>query len=219
MSYCGEYKQISTNYITTYTPCNNRICPICNWFKRYKQVKQIITQVTRLVTEGKKLLFGTFTIQAVKGYELSKALDILTAGIKKLLATKKVSKNLLGYMRNIEINYNKNINKFTPHMHIILVVKSTFYKGKKNYIKNNEWQRLWSSKIEHRCQPQAKVKAVQNINDDIQRVLLYNIKNNNIAGYHNINKELVQAFITLTAVIKKRRLFSFGGVLSKKFIQ
>lgn len=50
---------------------------------------------------------------------LEQSLKHLTESFRRLFKYKKVSKNLIGFMRSTEVTVNKNDGSYNQHMHVI----------------------------------------------------------------------------------------------------
>ena len=78
------------------------------------------------------MFFLTLTVKNVASQDLKDELRNLTKGFDRLFKRAKVKKNLIGYMRATEVTYNSETKEYHPHLHILLMVKSTYFKGKGN---------------------------------------------------------------------------------------
>ena len=53
---------------------------------------------------------------------------------------KKISK---GYVRKLEITYNKERNDYNPHFHVVIAVNKSYFTDKDYYISQSEWLENW----------------------------------------------------------------------------
>ncbi|WP_178138472.1 protein rep, partial [Lactiplantibacillus plantarum] len=73
-----------------------------------------------------RFLFLTLTVKnAHSAEELKVSLRALTKAFNKLTRYKKVTKNLLGYLRSTEITVNEQDGSYNQHLHVLLFVKSS----------------------------------------------------------------------------------------------
>ena len=100
-----------------------------------------------------RFIFVTLTIENVRGEvlrdtidELNKAFTYITAKSRTFAPAKKLKENLLGYMKAEEITYNADRDDFHPHIHAILEVRPSYFKGG-GYIKQKDWTALWRSAL------------------------------------------------------------------------
>ncbi|MDL2063809.1 MULTISPECIES: protein rep [Lactobacillales] len=145
--------------------CHKRLCPLCNWRKSMKnssQLKQIIAEAVAREPKGRFLFLTLTTKNARSAAELKTALRSLTKAFHKLTQYKKVSKNLLGYLRSTEITVNENDGSYNQHLHVLVFVKSSYFVGDNlNYIKQAEWTKLWQKALKVDYEPVVHVQAVK----------------------------------------------------------
>ena len=80
-----------------------------------------------------RFVFLTLTVKNVASQDLKDELRNLTKGFDRLFKRAKVKKNLIGYMRATEVTYNSETKEYHPHLHILLMVKSTYFKERQLY--------------------------------------------------------------------------------------
>src|SRR5699024_10479849 len=142
----------------------SKLCPVCNWRRAMKQSYQSQRVVEEVLKEypSSRWLFLTLTIKNVwTGEELNKSLSHMTKAFNKLKQYKKVSKNLIGFMRATEITVNKENGSYNQHMHVLLCVSGTYFKNKENYISQDEWNNLWQRALQVEYKPVENVKAIR----------------------------------------------------------
>ncbi|MEY8735801.1 protein rep [Lactobacillus sp. AN1001] len=143
--------------------CKSRLCPVCNWRRRVKSSKQLEITLNEAVLRypDARFLFLTLTTKNTFGKEDLKAeLSRLTLGFNKLVKYKKVSKNLLGYVRSTEITVADD-GSYNQHMHVLLMVQPNFFDGKTNYISQPEWKKLWKKAMKLDYEPVVFIEAVK----------------------------------------------------------
>lgn len=144
--------------------CKSNLCPLCNWRRSLKmsyQNEQIISEAINQYPKA-RFLFLTLTVKNVyDGKELDKTLKEMTNGFRKLMKYKKVSKNMIGYLRATEVTINELDNSFHPHFHILLMIKPTYFKNSENYLNQEEWTSLWKKAMRIDYIPVVDVRAVK----------------------------------------------------------
>nr|AAA74580.1 replication protein [Lacticaseibacillus casei] len=145
--------------------CQKRLCPLCNWRKSMEnssQLKPIIAGAVSRQPKG-RFLFLTLTVKNAYGAgELRSSLRVLTQAFNKLTRYKKVTKNLLGYLRSTEITVNDEDRSYNQHLHVLLFVKSSYFTGNNtNYIKQAEWTKLWQRALKVDYEPVVHVEIVK----------------------------------------------------------
>ena len=165
---CGEtlrFRKIG-NHLKLYQTwfCHKRLCPLCNWrrsMKNSSQLKQIIAETVAREPKG-RFLFLTLTVKNVNtSEELKTSLRQLTKAFGKLSRYKQVAKNLLGYLRSTEITVNEQDMSYNQHLHVLLFVKSSYFKNSNNYLAQAEWAKLWQKALKVDYEPVVHVQAVK----------------------------------------------------------
>ncbi|MBR0604455.1 protein rep, partial [Bacillus safensis] len=130
--------------------------------KNSSQLKQIIAEAVARGPKG-RFLFLTLTVKnAHSAEELKVSLRALTKAFNKLTRYKKVTKNLLGYLRSTEITVNEQDGSYNQHLHVLLFVKSSYFTGDSvNYVTQAEWTDLWQRALKVDYEPVVHVQAVK----------------------------------------------------------
>ncbi|EOT38030.1 protein rep, partial [Enterococcus columbae] len=134
--------------------CKSKLCPICNWRRSMKygvQLGQII-DVAREREPKAKFIFLTLTVKNVSGEKLGEELTNLTKSFDRLFRRAKVKKAVIGYLRAIEVTYNAERDDYHPHIHVLLMVKASYFKKTEYYISQDEWTTMWqqSAKLDYK---------------------------------------------------------------------
>ncbi|MCE2275218.1 protein rep, partial [Streptococcus thermophilus] len=67
---------------------------------------KIVDEAIKQEPKG-RFLFLTLTVKNVSGNDLNKTLTLLTQSFDRLFRRAKVKKNLLGYLRSVEVTHNE----------------------------------------------------------------------------------------------------------------
>ncbi|KXB35729.1 Replication protein, partial [Aerococcus christensenii] len=63
---------------------------------------------------------------------------------RKMMQYKKVTRNIIGYLRAVEVTVNPKDGSYNQHIHALLFVRSSYFKGNgENYISQVEWADFW----------------------------------------------------------------------------
>ena len=200
--------------------CKNRQCPICNWRRSLKysaQLSKIIDQAIKRKPKA-KFLFLTLTIKNCGGEELDKTIKRMHKRFRNLMQYAKVKKNLLGFVRATEVSYNSSRGDYHPHMHVMLMVKSTYFKNSDNYISQEEWIAFWQKAMQLDYAPSVDIRKVydrkgKGIVSAIQETAKYPVKPIEIDVKDN--DELLQVTYDLYHGLRRKRLLSFGGLFKE----
>lgn len=225
---CGEtlrFRKIG-NHLKLYQTwfCHKRLCPLCNWRKSMKnssQLKQIIAETVAREPKG-RFLFLTLTVKNVNtSEELKTSLRQLTKAFGKLSRYKQVAKNLLGYLRSTEITVNEQDMSYNQHLHVLLFVKSSYFKNSNNYLAQAEWAKLWQKALKVDYEPVVHVQAVKankrkgtdSLQASAEETAKYEVKS---ADYMTADDERNLVVIkNLEYALAGTRQISYGGLLKQ----
>lgn len=97
---------------------------------------------------------------------LSKEIDDFNEAWKRLTKIKQVLAINKGYIRKLEITYNKKWKDYHTHFHILIAVNYSYFKEKNLYISRNKWLEMW--------QMAKRDKSIKQV--DIRAARMYNLK-------------------------------------------
>lgn len=144
--------------------CKKKLCPICNWRRSMKysyQAEEVIAEAIKQFPKG-RFIFLTLTVKNVNGDFIKQEITQISEGFNRLMKYKKVDKNVIGYLRSLEITYSTNRDDYHPHLHVLLFVSSSYFTGNgNNYISQDEWTSLWQKAMKLDYVPVVNVKAVK----------------------------------------------------------
>ena len=124
--------------------CKNRFCPLCAWRKARKDSMMLSIMMQAIAEEKQyQFIFMTLTTPNVKAERLNDEIDLFNHALSKMFRRKKVQIAIKGYVRKLEITYNKEREDYNPHFHLILAVNKSYFTDKDYYIKQSEWLDLW----------------------------------------------------------------------------
>ncbi|WP_436884490.1 protein rep [Staphylococcus arlettae] len=226
---CGsvlEFKPTEEGYLKLYKTwfCKSKLCPVCNWRRAMKniyQAQRVIEEVVKEKPKARWLFLTLSTKNAIDGETLEQSLKHLTKAFDRLSRYKKVSKNLIGFMRSTEVTVNKNDGSYNQHMHVLLCVESKYFRGSENYISQNEWVDLWQKALQVDYRPVANIKAIKpnkkgdkDIQAAIKETSKYSVKS---SDYLTSNQEKNQEIVKdLEQGLYRKRMLSYGGLLKQK---
>ena len=153
--------------------CKNKLCPMCNWRRSMKysyQTSRIVDEAIKQEPKG-RFLFLTLTVKNVPGSELNRTLTSLTKSFDRLFKRAKVQKNLIGYLRSVEVTHNEENNTYHPHIHVLLMVRPSYFNSKDNYITHEEWGQLWSRSLKVDYIPMVDIRSVKEKGKDFSSFL------------------------------------------------
>lgn len=159
--------------------CKNKLCPMCNWRRSMKysyQTSRIIDEAIKQQPKA-RFLFLTLTVKNVPGIELNNTISQLTQSFDRLFRRAKVKKNLIGYLRSVEVTHNEKENTYHPHIHVLLMVKSSYFSGSgNNYISQKEWGDMWSQSLKVDYIPLVDIRTVKETGKGLKGAILETAK-------------------------------------------
>lgn len=172
-------------------------------------------QSSRIVDEAIKqepkarFLFLTLTVRNVKGEDLNKTITSLTQSFDRLFRRAKVKKNLLGYLRSIEVTHNEKEKTYHPHIHVLMMIRPSYFKGG-GYISQKEWGEMWSRSLKVDYYPIVDIRVVKQSYQGIEKAIVetakYPVKPMNLDV---TDKQVVD---DLYQGLYRKRQLGFGGL-------
>ena len=189
--------------------------------KNSYQAQKVIEEVVKEKPKARWLFLTLSTKNAIDGETLEQSLSHLTKSFHRLTKYKKISKNLIGFMRSTEVTVNKNDGSYNQHMHVLLCVESKYFKGSENYISQNDWINLWQKALQVDYRPVANIKVIKpnkkgdkDIQAAIKETSKYSVKSSDyLTGDREKDAEIVN---DLEQGLYRKRMLSYGGLLKKK---
>ena len=225
MYYCGSFLVYEVNErgekrLIKANSCHVRLCPMCMWRRALKAYREmcIVYNYVQQKTENSKFLFLTLTQRNVEADKLGKELDRILYGFMRLMQRKEIKKFCLGFVRSLEITYNKEANTYHPHIHILIHTTNGFYSGR-NYLSKQDYIKLWREIMGLDYDPNIdirrfKPKDVNRVGRELAEICKYSVKP---SDYIYISDENLTKKVTeiLDRDLAGRRLLSYGGTIRK----
>lgn len=223
MYYCGSFLAYEVNErgekrLIKANSCHVRLCPMCMWRRALKAYREmcIVYNYVQQETENSKFLFLTLTQRNVEAEKLGKELDRILYSFKGLMQRKEIKKFCLGFVRSLEITYNKKVDTYHPHIHILIHTTNKLYAGR-NYLSKQDYIKLWRELLCLDYDPnidirQFKPKDVNRVGKELAEICKYSVKP---SDYIYVNNENLTKKVTevLDRYIAGRRLLSYGGTI------
>ncbi|MHC3897302.1 protein rep, partial [Streptococcus thermophilus] len=148
---------------------------MCNWRRSMKYSYQTSKIVDEAIKQKPKarFLFLTLTVKNVEGEALNSTISQLTKSFDRLFKRAKVQRNLLGYLRSIEVTHNENDKTYHPHIHVLMMVKPNYFSGRgNNYITQKEWGEMWSNSLKVDYTPMIDIRTVKETGKGLRGAVL-----------------------------------------------
>ena len=201
--------------------CKNKLCPMCNWRRSMKysyQTSRIVDEAIKQSPKG-RFLFLTLTVKNVEGKALNSTISQLTKSFDRLFKRAKVQRNLLGYLRSVEVTHNENDKTYHPHIHVLMMVRPSYFQSKKDYITQKEWSDMWSQSLKVDYVPMIDIRTVKETGKGLRGAVLETAKYPTKPIKFDVeNKQVVDDLYN--GLYRKRQL-GYGGLFKtiKKQLQ
>ena len=191
-------------------PCKNRFCPVCAWRKARKDALGLSLMMQYIKQqENKEFIFLTLTTPNVNSDELENEIKGYNNSFRKLIKRKKVDSVIKGYVRKLEITYNKKRDDYNPHFHVLIAVNKSYFTDKRYYISQKEWLNLWRDVTGMPEITQVQVQKIrQNNNKELYEMAKYSGKDSD----YLINQKVFDAFYKS---LKGKQVLVYSGLFKE----
>ncbi|CAC8557372.1 Replication protein [Staphylococcus aureus] len=190
--------------------CKNRFCPVCAWRKARKDALGLSLMMQYIKQqENKEFIFLTLTTPNVMSDELESEIKRYNNSFRKLIKRKKVGSVIKGYVRKLEITYNKKRDDYNPHFHVLIAVNKSYFTDKRYYISQQEWLDLWRDVTGISEITQVQVQKIrQNNNKELYEMAKYSGKDSD----YLINQKVFDAFYKS---LKGKQVLVYSGLFKE----
>lgn len=107
---------------------------------------------------------------------------------------------------------NPSYDTYHPHLHVILMVDRSYFKGE-DYMQTTEWVKLWRKSLRLDYDPICDIRKVKGGKKAIKEVSKYTVKD---VEYISDDKEMTDRTVSIfSSALRNRRLYAFGGILKE----
>lgn len=214
--------------------CGNRFCPMCSWRLACKDSLKLSILMEHIKKEeAKEFIFLTLTTPNVKGDKLNDEIISINKAFKKLMERKEVKNIVKGYIRKLEVTYQKekyitkelwkrkkdyylkrglligdlepNYDTYNPHFHAVIAVDKSYFKSR-NYISRERWLKLWQLSTGDDLITQVDVrKATIGDYKEVYELAKYSAKDSD----YLMSKPVFETFYK---ALKGKQVLVFGGL-------
>lgn len=190
--------------------CKNRFCPVCAWRKARKDALGLSLMMQYIKQqENKEFIFLTLTTPNVMSDELENEIKRYNNSFRKLIKRKKVGNVIKGYVRKLEITYNKKRDDYNPHFHVLIAVNKSYFKDTKSYISQQEWLDIWRDVTGISEITQVQVQKIrQNNNKELYEMAKYSGKDSD----YLINQKVFDEFYKS---LKGKQVLVYSGLFKE----
>lgn len=187
--------------------CGSRFCPFCSKGKAEKDAVYLNALTRYLEDKGYAFIFLTLTIPNVKGDKLKDAIDDMNKRFFSYIHYKQIAMVVKGYVRKLEVTYNKKSDTYHPHFHCLLAVRKSYFSSR-DYIKHEDWLALWQKAMKDPSISQVNVKRAGKkggMEKAILELSKYMAKDSDYLDSWDV-------YNTFYFALKGKRLIVYGGI-------
>lgn len=189
--------------------CGNRFCPTCAKRKSIKDMIALSCMTQWVIQEQKRrFLFLTLTVPNVCADALDEKIKEMNKAFHKLTRRNSFKNAVRGYVKKLELTYNKKADSYHPHFHVLLSVSKGYFSNPNQYLRRDEWLSEWQTVMNDTDITQVDIRAFRGEKGKEQKAILELTKY--IAKDSDYMKSN-EAFITFYNSLHRKRAFSFGG--------
>ncbi|ULG73167.1 protein rep [Macrococcus brunensis] len=190
--------------------CKNRFCPMCAWRRARKDALGLSLMMQHIKqAEKKEFIFLTLTTPNVKAEDLEDEIKKYNLSFGRLVKRKKVMAMMKGYVRKLEITYNRERDDFNPHFHVLIAVNKSYFTDKDYYISQKEWLEMWQDVTGMPEITQVHVQKVkQNNNKELYEMAKYSGKDSD----YLINQKIFDAYYQS---LKGKQILVYSGLFKE----
>lgn len=198
--------------------CRDRLCPMCAWRKSLVMFQQAMAMMGHIdaARPGLVPVFLTLTVRNVPGAELSGTVTGLLRGWSRMFTTRHRRRPWAvseGWMRSLEITYNKRTGEWHPHIHAIVLMPKGYFRDPSAYMDHAAWVAEWRWAMGLDYDPVVDVRAVYGPREKaVAEVAKYAVKPGDIVDPDDPDGTDERVAL-LARVMRNRRLVAYGGVM------
>lgn len=207
---CGSYlefladKNLENKKLNKANFCKNRFCPMCSWRKTKKDALKISIMMEYIkINFNYEFIFLTLTAPNVLGEKLNDEIIDFNKAFKRLSERKEFRKINKGYVRKLEVSYNKKENTYHPHFHVIIAVSKSYFTSR-DYLSKKKFLSLWRECKRDKLITQVDVRKIDASDKKaILEIAKYGVKDND----YMVNQEVFDIFYNS---LKRKQLVTFN---------
>jgi plasmid rolling circle replication initiator protein Rep len=215
---CGNWLEMKTDKDVTKMKlnranfCNNRFCPMCAWRLAKKDALRVSTMIDYIEAEhDMAFIMVTLTAPNVGRERLNDEITRYNKAFKNMVLRDSIKRINQGYIRKMEVTYNKKRNDYHPHFHCVFAVKKTYFKDR-SYLSQEKWLGLWREAMDDDSITQVDVRRMTKLpyqlESGVREVAKYMAKDKD----YTHNQEVFDTFYT---ALKGRQVMTYNGLFTE----
>lgn len=185
--------------------CEQRLCPCCAWRRSVRDAQTIAAISAAAAADGLHMVFVTLTVPNVRGCDLPDTVRHINQSFARLRAYKNCKTLLANTIRKLEITYNRQMETYHPHLHVLCYVSTNYFSGH-GYCSHNTLLDAWRRATGQPQITQVDVRRCRDYGDTdaIRELAKYNAKASDYTSSQQVMDDLYLA-------LKNTHLMDFSG--------
>lgn len=186
--------------------CKQRLCPCCAWRRSVRDAQTIAAISAAAAADGLHMVFVTLTVPNVRGCDLPDTVRHINQSFARLRAYKKCKTLLANTIRKLEITYNRQMETYHPHLHVLCYVPTNYFSGQGGYCSHDALLDAWRRATGQPQITQVDVRRCRDYGDTdaIRELAKYNAKASDYTSSQQVMDDLYLA-------LKNTHLMDFSG--------
>ena len=221
---CGNYLEVEwcetcgEIHVSRAYSCKDRHCPKCQATRSFRLIGEAYNIIQHVDLIRYEPILLTLTLQNVMGENLDDLLNTFSLGWTRLTKRRWFQRSVWGFIKTLEITFNKEDQTFHPHLHVIIFTKPIYWKAP-NYKSRQEWAEIWQEVCGVDYFPHVWVQSLNtNVRDSedyyeiIKRATAYTLKYTLKGGVADLP---INEICTYVDTMRWKRSISYGMNLAK----
>lgn len=212
--------------------CKDKLCPICQWRRSLKLGfwnKAIIKKAsTDLEACDGRYVFLTLTVKNCRGEDLKDTIKMIHKGFDKMFRRAVLKKYCLGFIRSLEVTYNEQTREFHPHLHVLMLMRGSYFgyktvSGKRKltgFLSQSDYIDYWQRACDLDYKPSVDIRSVKRrkgrgntLEKAVLEISKYAFKPIDIKNLSDFDKRYVIS--SLIKGLARVRQVGYGGLFKK----
>lgn len=197
--------------------CKDKLCPMCAW-RRSKKIYNQVHSCVDYMKNDYQFIMLTLTVRNVSASSLSDTVTHLHKSFGRMLKYKAFERICKGYLKCLEITYNRKCDTYHPHFHVLIAVDKNYFRSD-YFLHQSDFLAMWQRATKDKSITQVDVRKIRNnpnrpelsnISSAVAEVAKYAVKP---SDYIFPDSQILtdKVVYTFSTVLHNRRLVSFGG--------
>lgn len=214
--------------------CKDKLCPICQWRRSLKLSywnERIIEEVVKQKEYNGKYVFLTLTVKNCHGSFLKDTIKTIHKGFDKMFRRAVFKKYCMGFIRSLEVTYNPETREFHPHLHVLMLMKNSYWEyeridGKRKLtprLSQPDLVDMWQNSCDLDYKPNVDIRLVKRRkgHDSLEKAVIeiskYAFKPIDLKNLTDYDKRYVVS--SLIKGLGRVRQVGYGGVFKEVYKQ